>query len=37
MSSLPGSIRKRAGWGFEQPFVVAGVPAMAGELELDHL
>ena len=27
----------QAGWGFEQPGMVGGVPAHGGELELDDL
>ena len=35
--SLPGSIQGRAGWGFEQPGLVGGVPAYSRGLELGDL
>ena len=34
---LPGSIRGQAGWAFEQPGLVGGVPAYSRGLELDDL
>ena len=34
---LPGSIQGQAGWGFEQPGLVGGVPAYSRGLELDDL
>jgi len=33
-ASLPGSIQGQAGWGFEQPGLVGGVPAYGRGLEL---
>ena len=35
--SLPGSVQGQAGWGFEQPGLVEGVPAHGRGLELDDL
>jgi len=34
---LPGGIQGQAGWGFEQPGLVGGVPACSRELELGDL
>ena len=34
---ISGSVQGQVGWGFEQPGLMEGVPAMAGELELDDL
>ena len=33
----PGSVQGQAGWGFEQPGVVEGVPAHGGRVELDYI
>ena len=32
---LPGDVQGQAGWGFEQPGLVGGVPSNSRELELD--
>jgi len=34
---FPGSVQGQAGWVFEKPSLVEGVPPMAGGLELDDL
>jgi len=34
---LPGSVRGQAGWGFEQPGLVEGVPGHGRGLGLDEL
>ncbi|PKU39640.1 hypothetical protein llap_10061 [Limosa lapponica baueri] len=34
--SIPGGVQGQAGWGFEQPGLVGGVPAHGRGLEFDH-
>ena len=34
---IPGGVQGQAGWGFEQPGLVGGVPAHARGLELGGL
>jgi len=34
---LPGSVQGQAGWGFEQPGLVEGVPAHGKEIGIDYM